>query len=430
MDLEILYKYYLECRQMITTDTRKILSGGMYFALKGERFDGNLFAEEAIQKGAKYVIVDDKEIASKIGVQAIFVQNVLNTLQELAKFHRLRLNIPIIAITGSNGKTTTKELLYSVLSQKFKTAYTKGNLNNHIGIPLTLLDIKPTDEISIIEMGANHQKEIEHYCKYVLPNYGIITNFGKAHLEGFGGIEGVIKGKSELFEDIKERSGIVFFNRNDSTAFNKVKDINLKAFDYSINDPNSFVYGKEIFKNEKVTIEIPEWNLEIKSNLTGSYNVNNILAAICVGKFFEIDKMQIKNGIESYFPNNSRSQIQSIGNNTWILDAYNANPSSMEVALKNLESFSGPKLAILGAMMELGEFSENEHFRIAELASKCHFENVILVGDYFKDAAGQFGFQYAENNIEAKQLFEKLKIDHYTILLKGSRSIALEKLIT
>jgi UDP-N-acetylmuramoyl-tripeptide--D-alanyl-D-alanine ligase len=430
MDLEILYKYYLECRQIVTIDTRKIKGGEIYFALKGDNFDGNLFAEDAIKKGAKYVIVDDKDIANKIGSQAILVTDVLRTLQELAKFHRLRLNIPIIAITGSNGKTTTKELLYNVLSQKFKTAYTKGNLNNHIGIPLTLLDIKPTDEISIVEMGANHQKEIASYCNYVLPNYGIITNFGKAHLEGFGGIEGVIKGKSELFEDIKERSGIVFFNRNDSTAFNKVKDINLKAFDYSINDPNSFVYGKEIFKNEKVTIEIPEWNLEIKSNLTGSYNVNNILAAICVGKFFEIDKMQIKNGIESYFPNNSRSQIQSIGNNTWILDAYNANPSSMEAALRNLETFKGPKLAILGAMMELGDFSENEHYRIAELASKSHFENVILVGEYFKDAAGQFGFQFAENNIEAKQLFEKLKIDHYTILLKGSRSIALEKLIT
>jgi UDP-N-acetylmuramoyl-tripeptide--D-alanyl-D-alanine ligase len=399
MDLEILYKYYLECRQIVTTDTRKIKGGEIYFALKGDNFDGNLFAEDAIKKGAKYVIVDDKDIANKIGSQAILVTDVLRTLQELAKFHRLRLNIPIIAITGSNGKTTTKELLYNVLSQKFKTAYTKGNLNNHIGIPLTLLDIKPTDEISIIEMGANHQKEIASYCNYVLPNYGIITNFGKAHLEGFGGIEGVIK-------------------------------VNLKAFDYSINDPNSFVYGKEIFKNEKVTIEIPEWNLEIKSNLTGSYNVNNILAAICVGKFFEIDKMQIKNGIESYFPNNSRSQIQSIGNNTWILDAYNANPSSMEAALRNLETFKGPKLAILGAMMELGDFSENEHYRIAELASKSHFENVILVGEYFKDAAGQFGFQFAENNIEAKQLFEKLKIDHYTILLKGSRSIALEKLIT
>jgi UDP-N-acetylmuramoyl-tripeptide--D-alanyl-D-alanine ligase len=228
MDLEILYKYYLECRQIVTTDTRKIKGGEIYFALKGDNFDGNLFAEDAIKKGAKYVIVDDKDIANKIGSQAILVTDVLRTLQELAKFHRLRLNIPIIAITGSNGKTTTKELLYNVLSQKFKTAYTKGNLNNHIGIPLTLLDIKPTDEISIIEMGANHQKEIASYCNYVLPNYGIITNFGKAHLEGFGGIEGVIKGKSELFEDLKDRRGIVFFNSNDNIAFNKVKD--LKGF--------------------------------------------------------------------------------------------------------------------------------------------------------------------------------------------------------
>ena len=430
MDLEILYKYYLECRQIITTDTRKIQGGEIYFALKGESFDGNLFAEEAIKKGAKYVVVDQKDVANKIGSQALFVTDVLLTLQDLAKFHRLRLNIPIIAITGSNGKTTTKELLYSVLSQKFKTACTKGNLNNHIGIPLTLLDIKPTDEISIVEMGANHQKEIASYCNYVLPNYGIITNFGKAHLEGFGGIEGVVKGKSELYEDLKSRSGIVFFNSNDSIAFNKVKDLNLKAFDYSLNDSNSYLYGKEVAQNEKVTIEIPEWNIDIKSNLTGSYNINNILAAVCVGKYFEIDKMLIKNGIESYFPNNSRSQIQLIGNNTWILDAYNANPSSMEAALKNLETFCGPKLAILGAMMELGEFSENEHLKIAELASKYKIDQVILVGCLFKDASIKFGFHYSENATEAKALYDKLNIEKYTILLKGSRSIALEKLIT
>lgn len=430
MDLEILYKYYLECRQLIFTDTRKILSGGIYFALKGDSFDGNLFAEDALIKGAKYVVVDNKEIANKIGSQAILVENVLNTLQELAKFHRLRLNIPIIAITGSNGKTTTKELLYSVLSQKFKTACTKGNLNNHIGIPLTLLDIKPTDEISIVEMGANHQKEIESYCKYVLPNYGIITNFGKAHLEGFGGIEGVIKGKSELYDDLKHRNGIVFFNSNDSIASKIVSGLKLKAFDFSLFDSSSYLYGTEVSRYEMAALEIPEWSIEIKSNLTGTYNLNNILAAICVGKFFEIDKMLIKNGIESYIPNNSRSQIQKIGSNTWILDAYNANPSSMEVAINNLQSFKGSKLAILGAMMELGEFSEAEHYKIAELASKCKLDKVILVGDYFKNAATQFGFFYAENAVEAKVLFEKLNVEDATILLKGSRSIVLEKIIT
>lgn len=430
MDLEILYKYYLECRQLIFTDTRKILSGGIYFALKGDSFDGNLFAEDALIKGAKYVVVDNKEIANKIGSQAILVENVLKTLQELAKFHRLRLNIPIIAITGSNGKTTTKELLYSVLSQKFKTACTKGNLNNHIGIPLTLLDIKPTDEISIVEMGANHQKEIESYCKYVLPNYGIITNFGKAHLEGFGGIEGVIKGKSELYDDLKHRNGIVFFNSNDSIASKIVSGLKLKAFDFSLFDSSSYLYGTEVSRYEMAALEIPEWSIEIKSNLTGTYNLNNILAAICVGKFFEIDKMLIKNGIESYIPNNSRSQIQKIGSNTWILDAYNANPSSMEVAINNLQLFKGSKLAILGAMMELGEFSEAEHYKIAELASKCKLDKVILVGDYFKNAATQFGFFYAENAVEAKVLFEKLNVEDATILLKGSRSIVLEKIIT
>ena len=430
MDLEVLYKYYLECRQLIFTDTRKILSGGIYFALKGDSFDGNLFAEDALIKGAKYVVVDNKEIANKIGSQAILEENVLNTLQELAKFHRLRLNIPIIAITGSNGKTTTKELLYSVLSQKFKTACTKGNLNNHIGIPLTLLDIKPTDEISIVEMGANHQKEIESYCKYVLPNYGIITNFGKAHLEGFGGIEGVIKGKSELYDDLKHRNGIVFFNSNDSIASKIVSGLKLKAFDFSLFDSSSYLYGTEVSRYEMAALEIPEWSIEIKSNLTGTYNLNNILAAICVGKFFEIDKMLIKNGIESYIPNNSRSQIQKIGSNTWILDAYNANPSSMEVAINNLQLFKGSKLAILGAMMELGEFSEAEHYKIAELASKCKLDKVILVGDYFKNAATQFGFFYAENAVEAKVLFEKLNVEDATILLKGSRSIVLEKIIT
>ena len=365
MKIAALYKLYQQ-HYLVDTDTRNIRKNTIFFALKGDHFNGNTFAEQALALGAKYAIVDDEAYQTKPNI--ILVDDVLKTLQELAHYHRNTLAIPIIGLTGSNGKTTTKELMNAVLGKKFKTQATKGNLNNHIGVPLTLLSIKPEHEIAIVEMGANHQKEIAFLCSICEPDFGYITNFGKAHLEGFGGIEGVIKGKSELYDFLKKNGKTAFVNPDDTLQVEKTKNITSVQF----NSKNLIFDGLTPF------VQLNYQKLTIQSNLIGKYNFSNIAAAITIGAFFKISKEAIKEAIEDYIPNNNRSQIIQKDQNSVILDAYNANPSSMESMINSFIKLKKPnKICILGEMRELGIYSKEEHQRLIAkiIASKMEFKN-------------------------------------------------------
>lgn len=416
MNIEQLHSVFLNCNK-VNTDTRSIESGDLFFALKGANFNGNTFAQKAIEKGAKYAVIDEKEYQT---ANTILVENTLETLQKLATFHRNYLNIPIIALTGSNGKTTTKELINAVLSQKFKTTATLGNLNNHIGVPLTLLSMNKSTEIGIVEMGANHLNEIAALCAIAQPNYGYITNFGKAHLEGFGGIDGVIKGKSELYDYLKAHQKTIFVNTDD--AIQTKKTINYTpVITFGTTADNTFSIQ---LLNAKPFVEIQYNKLTIKSKLIGTYNFKNISAAICIGSHFKISDTAIKKGIETYTPSNNRSQIITKGTVKIILDAYNANPSSMKVALENFAQLNAPnKLAILGDMFELGNASKKEHQHIADLCKSLKLET-ILVGEYFFNTTTNFKryktFSDLKNN---------LKNSATTLLIKGSRGMALERLL-
>ena len=415
MTIEKLHTLFLQ-HPIVDTDTRKIRENSIFFALKGENFNGNLFATKALNHGAKYAIIDeDLETDSK---NIIKVDNVLETLQNLATFHRNYLGIPIIGLTGSNGKTTTKELINAVLSQKYNCSATVGNLNNHIGVPLTLLCMNKETEIGIVEMGANHLKEIELLSNIAQPNYGLITNFGKAHLEGFGGIEGVIKGKSELYKYIKNSNGEVFINQNDPIQLKQSKGLNTRTIDASINliDTTPFV---------KVSFD----DIEIQSNLIGKYNYTNIALAITIGNYFKVPKNKIKVALETYVPTNNRSQIIETESNKIILDAYNANPSSMKVALENFDTIkAAAKIVILGDMFELGETSNEEHQSITELAENLNFETVILIGENFSHVKARKASKFESfsdfiNNVD----FTNFK--HSSILIKGSRGMALERVL-
>lgn len=419
MEIQELYQLYLS-HPIIDTDSRAIRTNSIFFALKGEQFNGNLFAEEALKKGASFAVVDENHFPNNYNI--IFVDNVLETLQKLANYHRNQLNIPIISLTGSNGKTTTKELINAVLSKKFQTIATRGNLNNHIGVPLTLLTISKETEIAIVEMGANHQKEIEFLCSIAEPNFGYITNFGKAHLEGFGGVEGVIKGKSELYDFIKKTNGLAFFNSNDELQLQKTFGMKRLSFEVgkgsAIELTQADPYVKLTYNGET-----------IQSQLIGLYNINNIAAAITIGEFFKVPESDIIEAIESYTPTNNRSQLMKIRTNTVFMDAYNANPSSMKVALENFYQIEGTiKVIILGDMFELGETSLAEHQAIADLVTNFNFEQVYLIGQHFSSVnfskANQFKtFEDFKNNFDAS------KIEHSTILIKGSRGMALERVL-
>ncbi|PQJ77782.1 UDP-N-acetylmuramoyl-tripeptide--D-alanyl-D-alanine ligase [Polaribacter porphyrae] len=415
MEISSLYKIYLE-HPLVDTDTRKISKNSIFFALKGDNFNGNKFAEQALKLGASYAIVDEKEYKTHKNI--ILVDNVLSTLQKLANYHRKQLNIPVIALTGSNGKTTTKELINCVLSKKFNTLATNGNFNNHIGVPLTLLRITKNHEIAIIEMGANHQKEIEFLSSICEPDFGYITNFGKAHLEGFGGVEGVIKGKSELYTFLKENDKTAFVNPDDKIQIDKTKNIKTIFFNLeklSLLEVNPFV--KLSYKNE-----------EIQSQLIGKYNYSNIIAAITIGNHFDVSTNDIKSAIESYIPKNNRSQIIKTEHNKIILDAYNANPSSMKVALESFALLKEkPKAIILGDMFELGNDSIQEHKNIIDLATSLTFDKCFFVGE---------NFLKTESNINLYKTFEELKeslekdsLYNYSILVKGSRGMQLERLL-
>ncbi len=421
MNIEQLYKLFLQF-PTISTDTRKITKDCLFFALKGDNFNGNSYAKQALEKGAAFAIVDEKEYANENHI--ILVDDTLKSLQELASFHRKQSKAKVISLTGSNGKTTTKELINAVLSTNYKTIATVGNLNNHIGVPLTLLSIKEDTEIAIVEMGANHQKEIEFLCQIVEPDYGYITNFGKAHLEGFGGLEGVIKGKSELYDFLFQHNSFIFFNADDVIQLSKLNSY-LKKFGFSQNNSQYYII-KLISANPFVKIEFE--NYSINSKLIGAYNFVNCCAAIIMGKYFNVSLENIKKGIESYVPANNRSQIMEKNGHQIILDAYNANPSSMKVALENFNHLNvSPKIAFLGDMFELGETASEEHQAIADLATSMNFDDTFFIGK---------NFVKTKNNKKTFKTFEDLAsylkanpLQKSNLFIKGSRGMALERIL-
>jgi UDP-N-acetylmuramoyl-tripeptide--D-alanyl-D-alanine ligase len=422
--IEELYQIYLK-HPSVQTDTRKLKPGDIFFALKGENFNGNAFAKQAVEAGAAYVVIDDA--AYEISGKTILVDNVLECLQQLAHHHRQQFQIPFIAITGSNGKTTTKELIHAVLSSKYKTYTTEGNLNNHIGIPLTLLRIKADAEIAVIEMGANHQKEIESYCQYALPTHGLITNCGKAHLEGFGGAAGVRKGKGELFDYLKTIDGTAFiFNDYDYLKEMSVGVSHIFSYGSKDGDITGEMLSSEPYLETAIT---GKNTFHIQTQLVGSYNFPNVLAAVCVGQYFKIAADKIKWAIENYTPSNSRSQLINKGSNRFIMDAYNANPSSMKLAIENFANLkSEKKVLLLGAMAELGEESMAEHEAIIKLIQSKNWEKVVLVGgDFIKLAHPYLSFTNAQ---EAKTWLQNQKFENTDFLVKGSRSMQMEKIIT
>ncbi|OSY88133.1 UDP-N-acetylmuramoyl-tripeptide--D-alanyl-D-alanine ligase [Tenacibaculum holothuriorum] len=415
MKIEELYSLYTQ-NYLVDTDTRNIRKNTIFFALKGGNFNGNKFAEEALEKGALYAVVDEEEFSNNEHI--ILVDDVLVTLQKLANYHRKELKKPIIALTGSNGKTTTKELINSVLSQKFNTLATKGNLNNHIGVPITLLSMKPEHEIGIIEMGANHHKEIAFLCSITEPDYGYITNFGKAHLEGFGSVEGVIEAKSEMYHFLLKNQRKIFVNQSDKIQVEKTEKGNTIFFDDSIEyvGVNPFVELK--YKDQRIV-----------SNLIGKYNFSNIAAAITIGEYFNVSSEGIVKAIETYVPTNNRSQIIKIGNNEIILDAYNANPTSMKAALENFNDIkAADKIVVLGDMFELGDDSLKEHQSISDLCESLNFDKVILVGENFNKVETNINQKFSSfddliNNVNS------LDLNKAHILIKGSRGMALERLV-
>ena len=424
MDINHIHSLFLKCNS-ISTDTRKIEANSFFVAIKGDRFDANTFAKEALEKGALYVIIDNPKYF--IDERTLVVEDSLTALQELAKFHRTYLNLPIIAITGSNGKTTTKELIQVVLSKKYHTKATIGNLNNHIGVPLTLLSFTKQTEIGIVEMGANHQKEIEFLCSIAQPDFGYITNFGKAHLEGFGGLEGVIKGKSEMYEYLISNEKLIFVNFDDAIQVEKTK--NAKTHTFGLNKSDAVINISEIKANPFVLITYQ--NEVIASNLIGLYNATNIMAAITIGTYFTVSLPEIKEAIEGYVPENNRSQLIKKNSNEIILDAYNANPSSMAVAIANFLQLEKPlKVAILGDMFELGEDSLEEHKGIRNLLSNESQVTTFFIGnDFYQNKIEKENLHFYETFDSFLVDFKKLQFENHTILIKGSRGMAMERIL-
>ncbi|MDB5121385.1 MAG: UDP-N-acetylmuramoylalanyl-D-glutamyl-2,6-diaminopimelate/D-alanyl-D-alanyl ligase [Sphingobacteriales bacterium] len=433
MNIEKLYSIYLE-HPTICTDTRLIEEGCLFFALKGDNFNGNKFAHQALQKGAAYAIIDEEEYCQS--ARHILVSDVLETLQNLAKHRRSQLKIPFIGITGTNGKTTTKELINAVLSQHYKTFATKGNLNNHIGVPLTILSIQADTEIAIIEMGANHQQEIEFLCSISQPTHGLITNVGKAHLEGFGSFDGVKKAKGELYTYLAEHQGIAFINQ-DNKILTEMANARLikNTIDYGRSE-TSYVSGKILNSAPYISIkwssrseEFENNGLEANSNLTGTYNFENILAAITIGCFFRLSPDEINKGVHSYLPSNNRSQITKTEQNTLICDYYNANPSSVQVALDNLETVNAEnKVLILGDMFELGDEAAAEHLEIVAKAQRIDLSKRIFIGQEFYKLKNTSDHFYPSTT-EAFDALKNNPITNATILIKGSRGMKLETLV-
>jgi len=422
-----LYEIYKQ-HPIIQTDTRKLKAGDIYLALKGPNFNGNTFAEKALESGAAFVVVDESFKAdAKWSDKILLVKDGLTCLQQLAKYHRQQFNIPFIGITGSNGKTTTKELVATVLSSHFKTYTTQGNLNNHIGVPLTLLSIQSDAQMAVIEMGANHLKEIESYCNYAMPNYGLITNCGKAHLEGFGSEEGVKKAKGELFDYLRTHNGTAFI-MSDYDYLNTMTAGITEVVGYgshtgALQATASSVNGF-LQVNFKKGFEIHS----IQTQLVGEYNLPNILAAVSIGLYFKVPAEKIKAAIENYAPTNSRSQLLKWNNNDVILDAYNANPSSMKLAIENFAKLNAAhKIVCIGAMKELGTTSVSEHQQLILLLEQYKWEHVVLVGGDFENC--QHNYIYFGNALEAKQWLQQQAFTNKSILIKGSRGIKMEQVL-
>lgn len=429
MNITELYQCFLQCEGVISTDTRNITPNCLFFALKGENFDANEFAKQALEKGARFVVMDNAKLASDPN-KMIVVPNVLGALQQLAKYHRQQLGLPVIALTGSNGKTTTKELLTTVLSTKYKVASTKGNLNNHIGVPLTLLSITESHDLAIVEMGANHKQEIAFLCEIADPDYGYITNFGKAHLEGFGSIEGVIKAKSELYDYLEDGKKTAFVNLDD--PIQDAKSITFSRFTFSL-EQTADIRFDNYYSNPNAGVTYQGQNID--SNLTGLYNATNIAACFAIGKYFGVQTNLIKTAIEQYVPNNNRNQWVQVKDMQILLDAYNANPSSMKAAIDNFIALDSkePKTLILGDMFELGQHSSQEHLQIIENLENLPHIHAIFIGEQF------FAFQNKQvNNLEFYKDFDQFKLElpkisqllhNHLILIKGSRALALERVI-
>jgi UDP-N-acetylmuramoyl-tripeptide--D-alanyl-D-alanine ligase len=426
MTIKELHSIFRDC-SAVCTDSRNIIPDSIFFALKGDNFDGNQFVKQSLDSGCAFAVSDSVENEGTDG--CIVVENVLKTLQDLAEYHRMEFDIPVLAITGTNGKTTTKELVNAVLSKKYKTVCTKGNLNNHIGTPLTLLNIDETTEIAIIEMGANHRGEIAMLCDVVHPRFGLITNIGKAHLEGFGSEEGIRETKGELYDCIEKNRGVIFYNSDDeilSAMAERTQGTTLAKYGKTAMGANT---GDSDFFLSFSTVE-PE--LIVKTCLVGGYNLNNALAAIAVGKYFEVPETDIATALTKYQPTANRSQLVKTSTNTVIMDAYNANPSSMEAAICNFARLdSENKLLILGDMLELGDNSLAEHRRITEIIKKHGLwkkAKVILIGQMFSRLGEDVAICFSSGN-EAEEYLENQNINSHLILLKGSRGIGLETLL-
>jgi len=430
MEPSALYAYYL-AHPLVSTDTRNIQPNGLFFALKGAHFNGNEFAAEALANGASYAIIDEPQY--RADERFLLVPDVLTALQELARHHRAQLRIPVVGITGTNGKTTTKELIHAVLSQQFRTYTTKGNLNNHIGVPLTILSIGPETEIAVVEMGANHPGEIAFLCTIAQPTHGLITNVGKAHLEGFGGFEGVKRTKGELYDYLAEHQGTLFLQRDNPLLreMAEIRDIH-RVVRYGFSSEND-VHGRLSAANPLLEIQ---WSANpatlrytVATHLTGAYNTENILAAICVGLHFGVSPAAINNGIGHYVPTNNRSQLTKTEKNTVICDYYNANASSMAAALDNLHMLDAArKVAVLGDMFELGDESPAEHRHVVEQARALHLDRIIFVGGAFYEHRFEGG-EFYQTTDEAKAALIQRPVAGALVLLKASRGMAFEQLL-
>ncbi|HLN56415.1 MAG TPA: UDP-N-acetylmuramoyl-tripeptide--D-alanyl-D-alanine ligase [Bacteroidales bacterium] len=426
MKTEQLYKIYRDSAG-VTTDTRNIGKGQIFFALRGANFNGNSFASEAIKLGASFVVIDDPNYQ---GDRTILVDDSLRALQSLATFHRQQLHIPVLAITGTNGKTTTKELIAAVLSKKYRVHYTKGNLNNHIGVPLTILSAPEGTEMMIIEMGANHRGEIRTLCTIALPDYGIITNIGTAHIEGFGSFEGVIKTKTELYAHLRDVNGIVLYNDLDQLLASKIAGFHNRTIPYSFpgEDP-LYLEEQHSGMNLVVSAEFKGVRLKIETNLFGGYNFWNVKAAVATGLVFKVDINEIAEAIAAYTPSNNRSQVKITRDNTLICDSYNANPSSMSNAIGSFSELNKPrKMVILGDMLELGQETEEEHAKIIRLLQSAGIDDILLTGKIFMAAAQGKGIKTFPDVMSLSEYLKTNPVKGYTILIKGSRGIGLEKI--
>lgn len=423
---ESIYEKFREF-PLVSTDSRRIEKNSIFFALKGENFNGNKYAKEALDKGAALAVVDEEEYHS--GPGTILVGDTLKALQDLAHFHRKQLGIPILAITGTNGKTTTKELIATVLSKKFRLAFTQGNLNNHIGVPLTLLSMTGETEFGVVEMGANHPGEIAALCEIADPDFGIITNIGKAHLEGFGSFEGVKKTKGELYDYIRKKNGTIFYNSDNSILEELGKAIKNRV---SFGKSNASFTGEQIQSPPFIHIKagFPKGFLYLNTNLIGDFNFENVLAAACIGNYFKVDPIDIQAAIKSYAPTNNRSQLVKKGELKIIMDAYNANPTSMKASVESFTAnLKGDNYLILGDMLELGEYSETEHNNILGMVKNARLSGVFLVGEEFSRANQKFGFRSFVNVEELCGYLSENKIKNGNLLIKGSRGIRLEKVL-